>query len=620
MCLNYLRGYWHSGPLRLLSGTGLFVIMLFLLDLGLRNLHSGIGITGVYDLVPRRFTLLWIIILATATLLLPGVLRKIFIGVVGVIFLLLFLTHSMMMQAKGNFFSFNSLMYAADGFRFLDVSYIQIDSRLWLIFGLGILLLILSVILVPRKGLGIWQGVICLALIAAGIWGINSLRDSKLSDRLENHSESYGNYSSVLYNNFSDPNACLMLCGLYQYTFRDFCFTYGLYDRFNNVNHMDQIAMLDVWYESKETDPDNEWTGRFAGENLILVQLEAIDSWMLNEQFMPNLYGLQQKSINFAAHYSPMYSDAYTFNTEMLANTSGIVPFTGARFTMYNHNSYPYALASLMRAKGYRTNSFHRSPPYIYNRGDIHANWGYERYCGGEDMGIPEEELDFDTALMRAYDLMTPNEPFLSFIITFSAHGPYEHSPVSDYYFDTAKKLLPPDTDEMIIHAMARAKVTDEFIGQLYDRLEVDGLLDNTVLVFYTDHYNYYAQRQDLIFDFKGAEDINMATNTPFFIYEKNTAPLEVTKVTSSIDILPTLVNLFDLDTDGRYYVGNDAFSPNGGYVIFKDFSWYDGETYWNTAAPGELTPEIQARNEELMHRLEMSWESMRVNYFSAKQ
>lgn len=613
-----LRGYWYSETLRSLVSTGLFVLTLFMLDLGLRSLHPGIGITPIYDPIPQRFTLMWVTMLTAFILLLPRLLRKIAIGVVGGVFLLLFLVHSMMMSAKGNFFSFNSLMYAADGLRFLDASYIQISFRLWCIFFLGILMLVLSVILTPKKRLQIWQTAVCLALIGAGIWGINFLRNSRLSDRLENHSKSYSNYSGVLYNNFSDPNACLMLCGLYQYTFRDFCFTYGIYDNFNSINHMAQIEMLDAWYESKEPDPDNEWTGRFAGKNLILVQLEAIDSWMLNEQFMPNLYGLQQQSINFTSHYSPMYSDAYTFNTEMLVNTSGIVPFIGAKTTMYNRNSYPYALPALMRAKGYQANCFHRSPSYIYNRGDIHANWGYERYYSGEEMGIPVEELDFDTALMRAYDLMTPDEPFLSFIITFSAHGPYEHSAVSDYYFDTAKELLPPDTDEMIIHAMARAKVTDEFIGQLYDRLEADGLLDDTVLAFYSDHYDYYVQKQDLIFAIKGVEDINMVTNTPFFIYEKNTEPLEITKVTSSIDILPTLVNLFDLDTDGRYYVGNDAFSTNGGYAIFKDFSWYDGETYWNTAAPGELTPEIQARNEELMRRLEMSWESMKTNYFSA--
>lgn len=610
-----LRGYWCSEALRQLVSPCLFAITLLLLDIGLRGLHSGVGVTAFYDPIPRRFTLAWVIMLTAITLLLPKLLRRIVVGAVGGMFLLLFLVHSMMIQAKGNFFSFNSLMYAADGLRFLDTSYIKINPWIWFIFFLGMLLLVLSVLLIPKKGPNICRVIICVALIVAGIGAININRQNNLTDRLENHFNIYQN--SLIYDNFTDSNACVMLCGMYQYTFRDFCITYGVYDSLRYINDHDSVMILDSWYASKEVDKDNVWTGRFSEKNMIMIQLEAIDTWMINEVFMPNLYHIKQESVDFINHYAPMYSDAGTFNTEMIVNTGMVAPFVGAKSSMYSRNEYPYSLANLMKLNEYSVNSFHRSHKNTYNRGVIHQNWGYEQYYSGIDMGIPEDRLDFDNEVMRAYDLITSKEKkFFSFIITYSAHGPYEHSAVSDYYFDTAKALLPPDTGEMIIHAMARAKVTDEFIGQLYDQLAKDGFLDNTVLVFYSDHYDYYAGR-DLILDIKGAENLDMASNTPFFIYEKETPPAKISKITSSIDILPTLVNLFDLDTDGRYYVGNDAFSANGGYVIFKDFSWYDGETYWNTSAPGKLTVENQARNEELISRLKMSWETMRMNYFA---
>ena len=88
-------------------------------------------------------------------------------------------------------------------------------------------------------------------------------------------------------------------------------------------------------------------------------------------------------------------------------------------------------------------------------------------------------------------------------------------------------------------------------------------------------------------------------------------------KVTSSYDVLPTLVNLFGLDNDGTHYVGNDIFSPNGGYAIFADYSWYDGVTYWNALGNEAPTPEVMARNEELRERLQISWDTMKLNYFS---
>ena len=103
-------------------------------------------------------------------------------------------------------------------------------------------------------------------------------------------------------------------------------------------------------------------------------------------------------------------------------------------------------------------------------------------------------------------------------------------------------------------------------------------------------------------------------------IYEKNTPGGKIDKVTSSYDLLPTLVNLLGLDNDGTHYVGNDVFSGGGGYAIFSDYSWYDGETYWN-ALSGETPSEAAAlRNEELRRRLQMSWDTMKLNYFARKK
>ena len=112
---------------------------------------------------------------------------------------------------------------------------------------------------------------------------------------------------------------------------------------------------------------------------------------------------------------------------------------------------------------------------------------------------------------------------------------------------------------------------------------------------------------------------MNFATRTPFIIYEKDTPPMKITKATSSYDVLPTLVNLFGLDNDGTHYVGNDIFSDNGGCVIFADYSWYDGETYWNALGDEAPTEAIAQRNAWLRQRLQMSWDTMKLNYFARK-
>ena len=54
-----------------------------------------------------------------------------------------------------------------------------------------------------------------------------------------------------------------------------------------------------------------------------------------------------------------------------------------------------------------------------------------------------------------------------------------------------------------------------------------------------------------------------------------------VEKVTSSLDVLPTVANLFGLDADYAAMIGHDAFSPEGGWAFWLDGAWFDG-TQWS--------------------------------------
>ena len=49
-------------------------------------------------------------------------------------------------------------------------------------------------------------------------------------------------------------------------------------------------------------------------------------------------------------------------------------------------------------------------------------------------------------------------------------------------------------------------------------------------------------------------------------------------KYTSSIDVLPTLANLFGLSAEYELLTGDDAFSADGGYVFFNDNTWVGTE------------------------------------------
>lgn len=377
--------------LRDILSSAVFFCMMVGLDVGVRWIYRGNSITYFFALVPWVFTLSWALMVTFFLRLLPQLPQRIAIGILGGFFNLLYLVNCLMFQAKANFFSFSAMIFAADGFRFLDASYIQVRKLVWIFLFCGIAATVLAAVLVPPGRRIRKQWIPSVVVILLCILAINANREKNLTSRLAPHFDIY--QASLLYEDFSNSVECLPLTGLYQYTFRDFCITYGIYNRLNRIGHDDIIKTLDNWYASKTPDPDNQWTGRFKGKNLILIQLEAVDTWMINEEFMPNLYRIQQASLDFTRHYTPVYYDAGTFNTEMIVNTGLVSPFIGTTSSMYSRNAYPDSLAHLMTAEGYTANSFHRSGGNVYNRGEVHENWGYAHYYSGEEMGMENRDL-----------------------------------------------------------------------------------------------------------------------------------------------------------------------------------------------------------------------------------
>lgn len=395
---------------------------------------------------------------------------------------------------------------------------------------------------------------------------------------------------SKAYHELSDSTNALMVSGLYQYTVRDLVRQVFPANTMSNEERQ-QVDQYVAEYEAAQTN--NEYTGLLAGKNVILVQLEAIDTWMLQEDYMPNLSKLKAESISFTNHYTPAYITAGTFNTEFMTNT-GLLPATGGIATsVYGNNSFPYSLANLFGQQGYTARSFHNSEGNIYDRGTIHPNLGYEQYYGGTDLGM--ENYQMDRYLINGFDQMTEGNPFFSFIITYSGHGPYsEESPIYQAHAEAAQAAA-QRTDGNYVYAVAGAMETDQFIGELVDSLTQANLLEDTVLIFYADHYNYYMMDDALNMDIKGVDNMNMLQHTDFFIWSADLEATQVDKVTSSVDVLPTIANLFGLDTSGAFLVGHDGLGDQGGYVFFSDGSWYDGETYWSSQGGGTGDPDRSA-------------------------
>lgn len=595
------------------------------LDYSFRFFYRFVGNTALLSWKPMLFTLGWSLLLTSLIALLPRLGRRIAMMVLIGLFSLLTIVHGAMFKIFGNFFTFSDTNFAGDGAKFFSWTYLDLRKAFLLCVVLAVLLMALAAFLAqkPKPGSRWWKSrLAALGLAALSIVPIACTHSAMMpkADTMWWGNTYDPNAEPEAYREFTDSNRCMMLTGLYQYTFRNFTVSFGIGGDHQSAEKLDQF------YEDRagNISGDNELTGALKDQNFIMVMLESIDTWLLTPDYMPNLYRLQQAGVDFSNFYTPLYLSAGTFNTEIVSQTGLVPAVSGLSSAAYSTNSFPLSLAHLFEDAGYAANSFHSASPSIYSRGSVHVNLGFEAYHNYVDMGMDDYQLD--SQMVRAYDQLAPDGRFFTYIITYSGHGPYteEMKNISDPHYEAAKAAVArsgvtgsaANMEEYTL-AVAHAMETDEFIGGLVDRLEEEGRMEDTALLFYADHYGKYMTDKEFLEKVKGVDgDPVELYHTPCFLYGAGLPAQKAEKYASTVDLVPTLVNLFDLPADRRYYVGDDIFGDKGGVVLLPNYAWYDGTTYYSSGYAGETTEEMAARTADVKERLTAAMDTLKCDYF----
>lgn len=502
-----------------------------------------------------------------------------------------------------------------EGAKYVDLSYFSISKKT-ILFGILLFCAIIFTCFLIKKENN--KKTNSKGLIGLSLATVLSFVGAKITSPAPVDASLWNASSSpyYVYNSYSDTTKALLMSGTYQYTFKNFAMTFLPINQIKNQDLVNKVN--DYLNTTKPEYSQNEMTGIFKNKNLILIQLENIDQWMLTEQNMPTLYKLKNEGIDFINHYSASFSTGRTFNTEYIVNTGFVPPMNGtAPAYIFSSNTYPLSLANQFNSVGYLVNSYHSNGGHIYNRQTIHETFGYNKYHNWVDMHM--DDYTRDSQLINGYDVLMHDQLFMDFIITYSAHGPFSKE------LDTCKANLDivkkneAISDETYLCGMAQAKETEKFISELIEEMTKDGRINDTVFIFYTDHYAYSTINQELEEQLKGTRDPNLLSNTPFFIWSKDITATKVTKYTSTVDILPTILNLFGITNDNRYYIGRDIFNfQDSGHVCFADGSYYDGDTYYLGGSNTPISSEIQHNIKAFWDKLEIQWSILNSDYFKS--
>ena len=537
---------------------------------------------GLFKPVPNLFTILWIFLVLALSLFTKKRLGKIIYSIFFIISLAIYLVNNIYFSMTGVFFDFSMILLASEGSSYLLDSIKNCNSLVYLLLIPIIFSFFVSLKVFPKHEKGHYKALV-ISIFAFII--LHSITPVFLGKANEELTWSTWRNPRNIYISFNDNNKSLKVSGLYEYTARGFYMTFLKSKQ--TVNEQD-IAFLKEEYSKENDKKKNRYTGKQKGNNLIIVQLEGVDSWLINKNDTPTLYNMMRNSINFTNHYSYYNGGGSTFNSEFAVNTGFITPlsYTQNAYT-FNKNSFSYSLAHLFKNEGYSVNAFHMNTKEFYSRGTNYKNWGYDNYYGLVDLGTYKDNsyyLDRELILNEDFnEKMFSDKPFVDYIITYTNHMPFSSEK------GNCKMLLDLDSEENenVSYdlneedcARRQAKETDYMIELLLNELKTRNLYNNTTIVVLTDHYLYTLSDKTILDKYKNTSN-NLINYTPFFIWNNGKDKKTVKTVTSQLNVLPTILNLFGIDYNPVNYIGSDALDNNYQKIVFfSDYSWYDGNVY----------------------------------------
>ncbi|MDU5110807.1 MAG: LTA synthase family protein [Clostridium sp.] len=340
----------------------------------------------------------------------------------------------------------------------------------------------------------------------------------------------------------------------------------------------ENINEVETWLNNNKEDlPDNEYFGLLKDKNLIAIQVESLENFVINQkvngqEITPTLNKLLKNSLYFDNIYEQNNSGTSS-DADLMVNTSIFPIRSTSTFPTYPWTSYN-SLQMLLNNKGYNTISTHAELPGSWNWAEPHKAFETDKlwdiYEFEEDEIIGPGLSDESYLRQISEKLKTETEPYYTFIATLTSHGPFE--------IPDDKKLLdlPKELDENMLGGYFQSvRYADEAIKLFLEELDKNGQLDNTVIMIYGDHGGVHKFYEDQIKDAPLNENWwqENTKEIPFIIYNKDIKAETISKVGGQTDFLPTISYLLGVEREDfeSTSMGRVLVNTNRDAVILND-------------------------------------------------
>ena len=395
------------------------------------------------------------------------------------------------------------------------------------------------------------------------------------------------------------------------------------FDKFISEETDKTLLSMHNYFKDEDGTNKNKYSKYFKDKNLILFMAESFNSIAVSKDLTPTLYKLVNGGFTFNNFYSPVVLSTIGGEYQEL---TGLYPSVDMLSKVWRNgnNSYNWGIGNKFKNLGYSTYAYHDNQYNFQNRDKYLKSIGLDNYIGcgnGLESRIdcnvwPESDIDMINSTVDDY---INDDKFFVYYATVSGHMDYNYS---NYIANKNKKLVDDLGYSLESKAYLATQIElDRALKSLIDKLKKSGKLDDTVIALVGDHYPYALSLDNIneISDYK-RDNLFTINKSNFILWNNKMDKVNVDKVGSQIDVLPTIYNLFGIEYDSRLIIGKDILSDSEGLSIFNNLSWISDKGIYNSIS-GEYIGDgddeyVNNMNNIVSNRVSMSKYLIKYNYY----
>ncbi|WP_308780470.1 LTA synthase family protein [uncultured Clostridium sp.] len=341
----------------------------------------------------------------------------------------------------------------------------------------------------------------------------------------------------------------------------------------------EETTKINEFFQAKENLEDNKYAGMLKGKNLIVIQVESLESFIVGKEvngqkITPVMDELISKGLYFPNIYEQV-NEGTSSDSDLMINTSMFPLRRGSTFFRYPSTEYN-SLPNLLEEMSYDTIAIHPDKGSFWNYVNGLKGIGFNEFIDYYSFNI-DEEIGLgisDESYFRQVVPMLKNlkEPFYAFTVTLTSHGPFD--------LPKEKRVLNLDSEldkSELGGYFESIKYTDAQIGEFLKQLDKEGLLDDTVVVIEGDHTGVHKYYNSSIEKLSNKEDWyldNGHHTIPFIIWSKDMNEGKTfDTIGGQIDIMPSLLYLMGVDNE-KYIntaIGRNLLNTNKSFAVLTN-------------------------------------------------